>query len=535
MAGVPVRGHAAPGTVLFEQKNSATEGGFTGMLDDQDAFGVSTAAIGDLDGDGVGDLAVGALTDDDGGIDRGAVWILFLNLDGTVKSHQKISDTEGGFGGTLDDSDLFGYSVVALDDIDGDGVRDLAVGAVSDDDGGTDFGAIWILFLNPNGTVKSHQKISTTEGGFTGELAFDSRFGIAGASLGDLDGDGVGDLAVGDARDGDGGFKRGAVWILFLNTDGTVKGHQKISDTEGGFTGTLNDVDIFGVGVTSLGDLNGDGVIDLAVGAGGDDDGSKDRGAVWILFLNPDGTVKSHQKISSTQGGFTGTLSQGDNFGRGLTPLPDLDGDGVVELAVGARLDDFPEPRTGAVWILFLHPDGTVKAHVKIGANQSGFMGELDSGDVFGGSLASLGDLDGDGVSELAVGAHRDDDGGADRGAVWILFLEGPDALAQCRDELDEALLALEECRARADEDGDGKLDESDRCPGTREDQAVDDAGCSVEQFCTSFEVRRGRDAFRCLRADWRNDEPLRRRPRDCTLEWKGEGHGWSAFRCTAR
>jgi hypothetical protein len=63
--------------------------------------------------------------------------------------------------------------------------------------------------------------------------------------------------------------------------------------------------------MTSLGDLDGDGVGDLAVGADLDDDGGLDRGAVWILFLNPNGTVKSHQKISDTQGGFTGTLDEG--------------------------------------------------------------------------------------------------------------------------------------------------------------------------------------------------------------------------------
>ena len=53
----------------------------------------------------MGDLAVGADRDDDGGFDRGAVWVLFLNTDGTVKSHQKISDTQGNFTGILDDSD----------------------------------------------------------------------------------------------------------------------------------------------------------------------------------------------------------------------------------------------------------------------------------------------------------------------------------------------------------------------------------------------------------------------------------------------
>ena len=63
-------------------------------------FGVSVDSLGDLDGDGVGDLAVGALGDDDDGTDRGAVWVQFLNADGTVKAHQKISDTQGGFTGT---------------------------------------------------------------------------------------------------------------------------------------------------------------------------------------------------------------------------------------------------------------------------------------------------------------------------------------------------------------------------------------------------------------------------------------------------
>lgn len=345
------------GTVKAHQKISDTQGGFTGTLDDWDRFGISIASLGDLDGDGVTDLAVGASYDDDGGDDRGAVWVLFLNADSTVKAHQKISDIEGGFTGILDDRDGFGSSVASLGDLDRDGVGDLAVGAVYDDDGGANRGAVWILFLNPNGTVKSHQKISSTAGGLAGVLDDDDAFHAL-ASLGDLDGDGVGDLAVGAAWDDDGGTGRGAVWMLFLNTDGTVKGHQKISDTEGCFGGILDDDDHFGASVASMGDLDGDGVGDLAVGTWGDDDGGKgqiaDHGAVWILLLNTNGTIRYQQKISETQGGFTGTLDDIDQFGKALASPGDLDGDGAPDLAVGAWHDGDGGYQRGAAWVLFL-------------------------------------------------------------------------------------------------------------------------------------------------------------------------------------
>ena len=406
-----------PGYVLADQKISDTEGGFTGTLDNGDGFGRSAASVGDLDGDGVMDLAVGAPFDDDGVRDRGAVWVLFLNADGTVKTHQKISDTEGGFTGALDDFDYFGGSVASVGDLDGDGVMDLAVGAYGDGDGGFWRGAVWVLFLNADGTVKAHQKISSTEGGFTGTLHDGDYFGRSAASVGDLDGDGVMDLAVGALYDRDGGLERGAVWVLFLNADGTVKAHQKISSTAGGFTGALDDFDYFGISVASVGDLDGDGVGDLAVGAPGDDDGGEYRGAVWVLFLSADGTVRAHQKISSTEGGFTGTLDYGDGFGASVASAGDLDGDGVMDLAVGATGDSDGGIDRGAVWVLFLNADGTVKAHQKISDTEGGFTGALDDADLFGWSAASVGDLDGDGVADLAVGAAFATTTGARSGA----------------------------------------------------------------------------------------------------------------------
>jgi len=405
------------------QKISDTQGSFTGILDDSDTFGFAVAKIGDLNGDGIIDVAVGARLDDDGGPERGAVWILFLNTDGTVKAYQKISDTEGNFIGTLDDSDHFGSSVANIGDLNGDGVIDIAVGARLDDDGGIHRGAVWILFLNADGTVKNYQKISDTQGNFTGTLDNDDIFGNSLANIGDLNGDGVTDIAVGARQDGDGGTDRGAVWILFLNANGTVKSHQKISDTQGNFNGTLDDSDYFGSSVAMLGDLNSDGVTDIAVGAYLDDDGGSGRGAVWILFLNADGTVKNHQKISDTEGNFTGILDNSDQIGLSVANIGDLNLDGITDIVVGAYNDGDGGLGRGAVWILFLNANGTVKNHQKISDTQGNFTGTLDDSDYFGTSVANLDDLNGDGVTDIAVGAIWDDDGGGERGAVWVLFL----------------------------------------------------------------------------------------------------------------
>ena len=414
------------GVVDTEAKISSTGGGLTGPLDDNDLWGTDVSAIGDLDGDGITDVAVGVRNDDDGGTDRGAVYILFLNADGTVKGEQKISDTQGGLSATLDNGDGFGDRVANIGDLDGDGINEIAASIRNDDDGGTDRGALVILFLNTDGTVRAEQKISDTQGGLSAPLDNGDAFGDRPAGIGDLDGDGVNDIAVGSNKDDDGGTDRGAVYILFLNADGTVKAEQKVSDTAGGLTASLGDEDYFGIAAADIGDLDGDGITDIAVGARGDDDGGAGRGAVYILFLNANGTVKDEQKISDTQGGLTGSLDDFDEFGSAVAGLGDLDGDGTPDLGVAAPRDDDGGTSPGALYILFLNPNGTVKAEQKISSTQGGFTGPLGDDEYFGDGLSSLGDLDGDGAPSIVVAAPLDDDGGTNRGAVYILELAAP-------------------------------------------------------------------------------------------------------------
>lgn len=453
-----------------EQKISETHGNFEGELAANSYFGSAIAVIGDLEADGVGDLVVGAPFQDSGGIagtplqdndgivgtllqdNGGAVWILFMDTDGTVDQETEISDQEGGFEGNLDDGDAFGSAVAGIGDLDADGINDIAVGAPLDDDGGNDRGAVWILFLQADGRVKSHQKISDDKGGFGGELENNDQFGTAIATLGDLDGDGITDLAVGAPLVNDGGIRdidTGAVWILFMNMDGTVKSHKKISGDADRFidridrlaTGELLTTgNLFGRSLANMGDLNEDGVTDLAVGAPGDDDDGLDRGAIWVLYLNTDGTVSREEKISLSESSFVLPIEDGDHFGEVIANAGDIDEDGVTDLAVGMPFDDDGETDSGAILILFINKDAEVHDLQKISNTQGIFNGILNSDDHFGAAIAGIGDLNNRRGVDLAVGAPFDNDGvlnldnsvGINKGAVWILFMDEPDTRPQC-------------------------------------------------------------------------------------------------------
>jgi hypothetical protein len=418
---------AAVGEVKSSLKIADGTGGFPAdTTTNIDLFGSSVTNLGDLDGDTINDIAVGAIGDDTGGASRGAIYILFLNADGTVKSQQKIADGTGGLPtDTLVNFDQFGSSVTNLGDLDGDTITDIAVGARLDDTGGENRGAVYILFLNANGTVKSQQKIADGAGGLTADTLVDSDlFGYSVTNLGDLDGDTINDITVGAIGDDTGGASRGAAYILFLNANGTVKSQQKIADGTGGLPAdTLSDLDEFGYSVTNLGDFDGDTIADIAVGAYSDNTGGGNRGAVYILFLNANGTVKSQQKIADGTGGLAAdTLVDNDLFGSSVTNLGDLDGDTIADVAIGALGDDTGGFDRGAVYILFLNANGTVKSQQKIADGTGGLPADtLVNFDLFGWSVTNLGDLDGDTITDIAVGAYSDDTGGIDRGAVYLL------------------------------------------------------------------------------------------------------------------
>ena len=297
----------------------------------------------------------------------------------------------------------------SLGDFDGDGVDDLVRGSSFQSEAA-------LLLLNEDGSIKTSIDLETFDRGFTGQGTGNDHFGSSVANAGDVNGDGITDIAIGAARDSENEINAGAVWILLMNQDGSVRRYQKVNETRGGFTGELDAGDQFGHAMIGVGDLDGDGVGELIVGAMYDDDGGEDSGALWILFLRKNGTVKAHRKLSHTQGELSGMLSEGGQFGRYTRLLPNNGGTPGFEIVVGAPRDD----ERGAVWILSFNEQGEVVSHTRISGYEMGFEGLVNPDDYFGYVVNYRLDMDGDGVNELGV---SDIAPGSFESNYWILFM----------------------------------------------------------------------------------------------------------------
>jgi len=380
-------------------------GGFDGTIDGGDRFSRDHDVVGDINNDGVLDLVVGARSDDDGATDAGAVYILFMNNDGTVSSHQKISMLAGNFNETLTTGNFFGYGVAGIGDYNDDQIPDIAVSAPTASNR-----SIYIIHLNRNGTVKSFVKNS-------GIIAQ----GLS--AIGDLNEDGRIDLVACNAGSDDGGTDRGAISILFLNENAEIEPSEvvTISSTQGSFGSGLQNGDGFGGREAAmLGDIDGDGNKELAVGAFQSEGG---KGAIWILSLsNDDYTVVSKRKITEGRAGFNDILDDSSNpngtsgaqFGHAMASPGDLNSDGIPDLITGAN-----QQGEGHAYILYLNPDKTVKTFTKINNIEGGFDLSLEPEERFSRSISFIGDLRGDGSIAVNIGG-----GAGGTGTLYLLFFK---------------------------------------------------------------------------------------------------------------
>jgi hypothetical protein len=328
-----------------------------------DEFGTSVGAAGDLDGDGTPDLLVGA-RQPGGGHPTGPPGTGYARVFSGASGTALLALTGLSLG------DHFGASVAGLGDVNGDGVPDLAVGTPQPG------GGVFPGFVYPPG-LGGAQVFSGSSGLVLFALAGSTvgeRFGWSVADIGDVDADGVSEFAIG--APGPQGFTPGPPGTVTVFSGATAA---PVFTLRGGPAG-----DQFGFAISGPGDLDADGVPDLLVGA------------PQTTATGP-GYAKCFSGASGANlFGLAGTFP-GDRFGGSVGCTGDVSGDGVVDLVVGA-----PQPGFGltAQW-------GTGYADVFSGANGAPLFSLAGSslGNRFGTAVTGAGDVSGDGVPDLVVGA----------------------------------------------------------------------------------------------------------------------------------
>ena len=416
------------------------------VLGQEDAgLGGLVAYAGDLNGDGLGDVVAGAPTYDGSFTDEGTL----LVFHGTPSDGEILDYSAQRYGSQT--SEFFGVSAGRAGDVDGDGYDDLLVGAIFHDGTYEDGGAAFLYYGSETG-------IPTYPGWTTEGEASTTYYGYTLAGAGDVNGDGYADVLIGALAYTNTLTNQGAVYLYYGSEAG-------LSTTAAWKVEGSTESELLGAGVAGVGDLNGDGFSDIAIGASNYTGNLAGEGAVFVYYgsadgpaMTPDWTLLGRQAdcrmfdscaagdvngdgyedllvatafydVSLSQEGrvecfhgspsglgstpnwtIYGTRQGGGWLGRSISTAGDVNRDGYADVVIGEENYDGTYTFEGAAYIYHGGPSG-----LTFGSLHS--SGQADPG--FGASVSTAGDLNGDGFADVIVGAPDYDYEANDAGAIF--------------------------------------------------------------------------------------------------------------------
>jgi hypothetical protein len=348
-------------------------------------YGGSVAGAGDVDSDGFSDVIVGSRQYGNGQANEGRAWLYRGSAGGPTEA-------PAWFAGSAQLAALFGYSVAAAGDVNGDGFDDLLVGAYGLDVGQFDEGGAFVFLGSADGPETAASW--STQGG-----QVSARYGWCVSSAGDVNGDGYADVLVAaDAYDA-GQVDEGRVFVFHGSPSGlsTSAAWTSESDQAGARHGWS---------AAGVGDVNADGYADVLVGAPDYDGGQTDEGRVFLYVGSAEGLTE--RQIWQKE-----VHQAGARFGAAVAGAGDTDGDGFHDVIVGAESYDEGQVDEGKVFVFRGRPLGLFNAAV--------WSAQSDAIDArFGHAVSSAGDVNGDGYADVLVGAYRYTNGQAEEGRAWL-------------------------------------------------------------------------------------------------------------------
>ena len=343
----------------------------------------------------------------------------------------ELSDIAAGNGGFvingIDASDYSGRSVSGAGDVNGDGFADLVVGAYQGDPGGAnEAGESYVVFGKIGGAVVELSDVTAGTGGFVINGADMNDFsGRSVSGAGDVNGDGMADVIIGAPTDTIFSNGAGKSYLVFGKADGMAV---ELTDLDGpagtgGFVVTgIDGSDYSGISVSDAGDVNGDGLADLIIGAYR---ANGVAGESYVVFGRTDTNAIDLADVAAGTGGFVLNGIDGmDYSGQTVSGAGDVNGDGRDDVIIGAPAGDPNGPNSGEGYVVFGKDDGTAVHLADIVLGTGGFvLIGVAGNDQAGFSVSGAGDVNGDGLADVIIGARLAAPGGMpSAGTSYLVF-----------------------------------------------------------------------------------------------------------------
>ncbi|WP_255350713.1 Ig-like domain-containing protein [Limnohabitans sp. DM1] len=392
-----------------------------------DRSGLTLSNAGDVNGDGYDDILVGAPgADVNGTPDAGRAYVVYGK---TGNMQIDLSAVAAGVGGFAIDgfavNDAVGTSVSAAGDVNQDGLADLVV--ISNNGNaspaGNNQGRAHVIFGSTSGATVSVNALTGSTGFSINGVTDIPSVGLQTVSAaGDVNGDGLEDFLVGTlTADVAGMTDAGKAYVVFGRTNNSTDVElSAVAAGSGGFmVQAQSAADLLGASISNAGDVNGDGLADLIVGA----TMAHGKGASYVVLGKTGGETVSVSSLGS-QGFVIFGECAGDQAAR-VSNAGDVNGDGLADLIVGASDSDLSNgSNAGRSYVVFGRTGAVTEVQLSaIAAGSGGFVINGQCAGDAAGAVGYAGDVNGDGLADLMVGASAADPAaGTDAGRAYVVY-----------------------------------------------------------------------------------------------------------------